>query len=73
MNTEDPGPRHKSANVEESYAKPTTISTGWVSRMVARIKKNLSLCERREVFADYSCVYRKFAGIMGFVEFYPEK
>ena len=62
----------KESIVEQEDEPPPiyNISNNRIARVVSSIKKNFSLCSKRENFTGINCVYRKFAFSMGFAEFY---
>lgn len=52
--------------------EPPPVYNSRVSRVVSRVKTYLSVRETRVDSVGYNCVYRKFAGVMGIVEFYKK-
>jgi len=57
--------------VQEDEPPPVyNLPSGWIARVVSCLKKNLSLCQTGTSEIGHHCIYRKFAGISGFAEFY---
>ena len=52
---------------------PGNLFIRGLSRMVAVVTPNLSMCKGRESHYDYNCIFRKHLGIMGVIDFYPQK
>ena len=73
---EDPGGRPDNLSIHNGGREndqPSSISGNWIDRMVSRIKKNFSLCERGEVFAYNPCLLRKSLGAFCIAEFHCQE